>query len=99
MNYKLQDIKGDEDTKSNIKGKTVSGSKKENVYNYLKNSNLSTVERLYIYGTSYKLDNKSRGILQNTINNSSLTQEEKLEIYGRLTANVEKYKDGTYHWK
>lgn len=99
LDYKLQDIKGDEDTKSNVKGKTVSGSKKENVYNYLSNSNLSTVERLYIYGTSYKLDNQGRTILQEAINSSNLSQDEKLEIYGRLTANVEKYKDGTYHWK
>ena len=97
LDYKLQEIKGDEDTKSNVQGKTVSGSKKEKVRQYLANSNLSDIEKVYLYGKSYKLANSDRNILIQYMNN--LTNEELIDICKDLTPNFELHKDGNYYWK
>lgn len=103
LNYKQQDIKGDDDPKSNVKGKTKSGSKKENVKNYLQNSNLSDVEKAYIYGKSYSLNDNYNGyydILTNQIEQikSRITQNELRELYKSLY-NVQELEDGSLQWK
>lgn len=100
LDYKTQDIKADEDMSSNIEGKTISGSKKKNLINYLNSSELSTLDKVYILGKSNKLDNSQRKIIQDAINNSSLTEEEKKEFYrGLSSSNIEELKDGTIRWK
>lgn len=99
LDYKMQEIKGDEDTDSNIKGKTESGSKKKNVIQYLNNANFTRIERLYIYGSSYKFNSKEQSIMKEYLNNSNLSSKEKLEVVKGLTANVEQHKDGKYYWK
>lgn len=100
LDYKTQEIKGTEDEKSIVKGKTISGSKKKNLINYLNSSKLSTLDKVYIFGKSNKLDNSQRKIIQDAINNSSLTEEEKKEFYRGLgSSNIEELKDGTIRWK
>jgi len=99
LEYKLQDIKGDEDTKSNIVGKTKSGSKKANVKEYIINSNLSGIEKLYIYGKTYKFDKTEKYSMISYLAKSNLSKEDKQQVIKGLTANVEKHKDGNYYWK
>ena len=99
LDYKMQDIEGDEDEKSDVKGKTVSGSKQSNLISYLNKSKLSGLERLYIYGKSYKYSEKERQQMINFIKKAKLTSKEQIEIYKGLSANVEEHKDGKYYWK
>ena len=103
LDYKQQDIKGTDDPKSIIKGKTISGSKKKNVEEYLRTSNLSQLEQAYIYGHSYSLNknyNNYYTTLTNQIENmrSKLTEEQIKDIYKSLH-NVQELEDGRLIWK
>lgn len=103
LDYKQQDIKGTDDPKSNIKGKTIRGSKGENLKEYLKTSNLSQLEQAYIYGHSYSLNknyNNYYTTLTNQIENmrSKLTEEQIKDIYKSLY-NVQELEDGRLIWK
>lgn len=97
LDYKLQDIKGDEDAESDIKGKTVNGSKKEKVRQYLKNANLSNIERVYLYGKSYKLKGEDKDILKQYM--SGLSRNDVINVCKDLTLNFEEHKNGNYYWK
>lgn len=103
LDYKQQDIKGTDDPKSIVKGKTIRGSKKENVEEYLRTSNLSQLEQAYIYGHSYSLNknyNNYYTTLTNQIENmrSKLTEEQIKDIYKSLY-NVQELEDGRLIWK
>ncbi len=100
LDYKIQDIKADEDINSNVVGKTISGSKKGNLINYLNSSDLSDLDKIYILGKSSKLDSNQRAIIDDAIKNSDLTNEERKEFYkGLSSSNIEELKDGTIRWK
>ena len=98
LDYKMQDIKGDEDKDSEIEGATESGTKKKNFIEYLNNSNLSGIARLYIYGKQYKYNSSEQNKMKEYIYNSSLSKDEKMEVIKELSKNVEKHKDGNYYW-
>ncbi len=98
LKYKQQEIKGDEDKKSIIEGKTESGTKKKNLIEYLNSSNLSGVARLYIYGKQYKYNSSQQKQMRDYIYNSDLSSKEKLDAIKELSKNVEKHKDGKYYW-
>lgn len=99
LEYKLQNFTADEDTKSSIEGKTISGSKKEKVIDYINKSNLNDIEKVYIYGTQYKLStNKEKQLISQAIEKTNLKNSEKYEIYKKLK-DIETYKDGSYGWK
>lgn len=99
LDYKLQEIKGDDDPKSNIKGKSKTGSRKKNLISYLNNSNLSGLERLYIYGQSYKYKANQQAQMKQALNNSNLSNKDRLTVIKGLTANIEKHENGKYYWK
>ncbi len=101
LDYKTQEIKADDDPESDIVGKTISGSKKENLIEYLNsNDELSNLDKIYILGKSYKLDSSQRAYIQKIVDNSDLTAEEKKEFYKNLSSsNIEELKDGTIRWK
>ena len=69
LDYKLQDFSNPDDQNSNIKGKNISGIGKKEKLNYIKNSDFSTIEKLYLRGISYKgeLSNAEREALYNYI--------------------------------
>lgn len=101
LDYKTQEIKADDDPESDIVGKTISGSKKENLIEYLNsNDELSNLDKIYILGKSYKLDSSQRAYIQKIVDNSDLTAEEKKEFYKNLSSsNIEELEDGTIRWK
>lgn len=100
LDYKIQEIKGDEDLSSDIVGKTKSGSKKNNLINYLNSSELSNLDKIYILGKSNKLTFEQGTMLENVVNNSNLTPEEKKEFYkGLASSNVEELKNGNIRIK
>lgn len=100
LDYKIQEIKGDEDSSSDIVEKTKSGSKRNNLISYLNSSELSNLDKIYILGKSNKLTIEQGTILENVVNNSNLTSEEKKEFYkGLASSNVEELKDGNIRIK
>ena len=102
LDYKTAEIKGIDDPKSIVKGKTKSGSKKANLQKYLRESNFSEVEALYIYGTQNSLNSTQRVQITNYINKAKqagrLTASEEKELYKKLNS-VEELEDGRIRWK
>lgn len=104
LKYKLQDIESDEDTKSNIVGKKVQsgeGTSKYKTMEYINNSKMSYIEKLYIVETKYAnvLDIEQRETLINVIN-EKITDENEVENIMKKFKDAEKHKDtGEWHWK
>lgn len=100
LDYISEEIKADDDPNSKIKGKTISGSKKKNLKEYLNNpdNGLSYIERLYIYGRSYGLDRNERQTITNAVKKAGLTSKEQKEFYLTLH-DVYEEEDGTIKWK
>ena len=102
LDYKTAEIKGIDDPKSIVKGKTKSGSKKANLQKYLRESNFSEVEALYIYGTQNSLNSTQRVQITNYINKAKqagrLTASEEKELYKKLKS-VEELENGQIRWK
>lgn len=98
LDYKTKgdELKADDNPDSNVKGKTVSGSKKKKIVNYLNNSDFSPVERLYIYGTQYSFDSKQKAKFKSYIDKAKqegkINSEEATEIYKKLRS-VEELED------
>lgn len=98
LNYKVANIKGDEDTESDVKNATVKDSRKKNMINYMNNSNFDGFEKLYLYGKSYKLSSNERKQFDHFMKASNLTSEQKKKIYLDMSG-VEELKDGSIRWK
>ena len=80
LDYKSQKFEASKDAN----GKTISGSRKAKIINYVNNSSMSYEERLLILGINNKLSSGERAILFNYINNKNLTAKEKLEAYSMI---------------
>ena len=68
-------------------GKTVTGSAKAKVINYLNNNITGVGNRLLIAGKSYALQNNEKQKLAQYINSIANTREERVEIYKQLDKN------------
>lgn len=101
LKYKLQEFESDKEDDGTEKGKAVSGSKKEKVYNYVNNMNITREQKIAILGTQYKLNYKEEKMdLYNYINKISVnTKGERLEIFRKYNKNFVIYKDGTMNLK
>lgn len=104
LDYKMQEFKSDENTKSNIVGKKVSkgeGTAKSKTLNYINNSNMTDLEKAYIVETTYPgvLSNKQLKQLTDIVK-SKITDKEELEEVLDKFKDLEKHKDdGKYHGK
>ena len=100
MDYKTADLDSDKKDDGTKNGKSIYGSKEKKITTYLNNSSFNTIERLYLYGQTYKLSNEQRKTLQKHIKQLNLTSEEQKQIYLDLaSSNVEELKDGRIRWK
>lgn len=79
-------------------GKTVAGSAKTKVINYLNNNITGFGNRLLIAGNSYALQNSEKQKLAEYINSTVSTREERLEIYKQLDKNFT-IKDGKVYMR
>lgn len=94
LNYTLQNFESDKKDNGTVKGKSISGSRKKKVYNYINNMDISYTQRLLLIGTQYKLNNTERARLANFVNNSDLSYDEKMTLYGKFKG-FKVYKNGT----
>ncbi len=104
LDYKLQYIKSDEDTKSNVHGKKVSkgeGTAKSKTLDYIYNSKMTDLEKAYIIETKYAnvLDEKARQQLLDLVSKTITDKEELEEVLSKFK-DLEKHKDdGNWYWK
>lgn len=101
LDYLQADLKADREDDGTEKGRTVSGSKKKKVYNYINsidNKNMSYVQKLYLTGVNTTLSTAEKKKIFTLINeNKSLTKEGKLEALDKLQGFTI-YKDGKVKW-
>ena len=86
MDYKLAQSNGDF-TADKKNGKTVMGSGKKKVLNYLNKNITGYGNRLLIAGKQYSLTASQRKDLSNYINKTFATQAERTEVYKQLKLN------------
>ena len=98
LNYKVADLKADKKDDGTKDGESISGSAKNKVINFINNSKFNSIERLYLYGTKYKLNNNQIKILTEHITSLNITPNQRKEIYLKLNGVVE-MKDGSIQWK
>ena len=88
---KSNDFESDKDKN----GKTISGSKKEKVINYINSMNLSIPEKaILIKMNNYNLEDYNKEII-NYINSKELSSNEKIEILKELGFTI---KDGRVYY-
>lgn len=100
LKYKQQKFESDKKDDGTLEGKTITNSKKQKVYNYVNNMNISYNQKLLILGKQYKLKDNEQKKLYEYINNlPGQTSQEKLEIFKMYTNNFQIYKNGTMSFK
>ncbi|MCI8760519.1 MAG: hypothetical protein HFJ34_05305 [Clostridia bacterium] len=101
LKYEQQEFESDIEDDGTEKGKAVTGSKKEKVYEYVNNMKIAREQKILILGKQYKLNYQSEKMeLFNYINNiQGQTKKEKLEIFKKYDKNFVIYKDGTISLK
>ena len=97
LEYKQQDFESDKKDDGTTTGKTISGSKKKKVYEYVNNMNITYNQKLLLLGMQYSLKDSEKTKLANYINNLDITKDEKLETYERVSG-FKVYKNGTVKW-
>lgn len=97
LKYKQQDFSSDKKDDGTTTGKTVSGSKKTKVYDYINNMNIDYNQKLVLLGTQYTLTSSEKSKLANYINELSIKKDEKLKIYEKLKGFTV-YKNGRVTW-
>lgn len=100
LNYKLQEFESDTEDDGALTGKAISGSKKEKMYNYVNDMNITENQKIAILGKQYKLNRQEQTKLYNYINSiKGQNKDEKLEIFKKYSKNFTIYKDNTMNFK
>lgn len=95
LEYKNQEFSADKKDDGTVDGKTVSGSKKTKIWNYIENMNISYTQKLLLYGLEYTpSDSQQQQIINYVKSLPNKTNKEKLEILSQFQGFTI-YKDGT----
>ena len=95
LEYKSQEFESDKTDDGTLNGKTVNGSKKKKVWNYIEQMDITYTQKLLLYGLEYTPSNKEQTQIVNYINSLPKTQQEKLEMLSKFQGFTI-YKDGTF---
>ena len=98
LQYKAQEFKADKKDDGTVNGKSITGSKKDKVFDYIDSIKGATyTQKLILYALEYKPSSASdREIIENHVRNlPNKTAKEKLEIMSKF-AGVTVYKNGSY---
>lgn len=101
LDYTMQKFESDKIDDGTMKGKSVTkgeGTKKSKVQKYLSESSFTPLEKLFLYGKTYKLDSGERADFNRLISEKNLTPEQKKKVYLNLNGVVE-MADGSVAWK
>lgn len=98
LQYKAQEFKADKNDDGTVNGKSITGSKKDKVFDYIDSIKGATyTQKLILYALEYKPSSSSdREIVENYVRNMpNRTVKEKLEIMSKF-AGVTVYKNNSY---
>ena len=98
LQYKAQEFKADKKDDGTVNGKSITGSKKDKVFDYIDSIKGATyTQKLILYALEYKPSSPSdREIVENYVRNMpNRTVKEKLEIMSKF-AGVTVYKNNSY---
>lgn len=98
LQYKLQKFTSDKKDDGTVNGKSITGSKKDKVFDYIDSIKGATyTQKLILYALEYKPSSSSdREIIENHVRNlPNKTAKEKLEIMSKF-AGVTVYKNNSY---
>ena len=98
LQYKAQEFKADKKDDGTVNGKSITGSKKDKVFDYIDSIKGATyTQKLILYALEYRPRNASdREIVENYVRNMpNRTVKEKLEIMSKF-AGVTVYKNNSY---
>jgi hypothetical protein len=98
LQYKAQEFKADKKDDGTVNGKSITGSKKDKVFDYIDSIKGATyTQKLILYALEYKPSSSSdRKIVENYVRNMlNRTVKEKLEIMSKF-AGVTVYEDNSY---
>lgn len=98
LQYKLQKFTSDKKDDGTVNGKSITGRKKDKVFDYIDSIKGATyTQKLILYALEYKPSSASdREIIENHVRNlPNKTAKEKLEIMSKF-AGVTVYKNGSY---
>lgn len=97
LKYKSQEFEPDKTDDGTLNGKTVNGSKKKKVWNYIEQMDITYTQKLLLYGLEYTPSNREQTQIVNYINSLPKTQQEKLEMLSKFQGFTI-YKDGTFKY-
>lgn len=98
LDYKAQEFTSDKEDDGTVDGKSVSGSKKEKVVNYIDSIEGATyTQKLILLGLEYSLSDYEKSQIVNYIDSLDKTNEEKLDILSDFKGFTI-YKDGTFDY-
>lgn len=96
LKYKTQEFSADKKDDGTLEGKSISGSKKTKVWNYIENMDITYTQKLVLYGMEYTLSDREQNQIINYINNlPNKTNKEKLEMLSQFKGFTI-YKDGSF---
>lgn len=95
LKYKSQEFESDKTDDGTLNGKTVNGSKKKKVWNYIEQMDITYTQKLLLYGLEYTPSNREQTQIVNYINSLPKTKQEKLEMLSKFQGFTI-YKDGTF---
>lgn len=95
LKYKSQEFESDKTDDGTLNGKTVNGSKKKKVWNYIEQMDITYTQKLLLYGLEYTPSNREQTQIVNYINSLPKTQQEKLKMLSKFQGFTI-YKDGTF---
>lgn len=95
--YLQQEFESDVKDNGTTKGKSVGGSAKKKVYEYVNNMNITYEQRLLLLGTQYKLTDTERTKVYNYVKSLNYTQDEMQKVFESLKGFTV-YKDGRVTW-
>ena len=97
LKYKTQEFESDKEDDGTTKGKTISGSKKAKVIDYLNDTNMDYDQKLLLLGTQFSLTKNEKQEIFNYVDSMSLNESDKLELLNKIKGFTI-YKDGTVKW-
>ena len=97
LKYKSQNFAADKEDDGTLQGKSISGSKKEKVLNYIQNMNITYTQKLMLFGMEYTLSDSEQKYIANYVSSLNISKEEKLNMLGKFKGFTV-YKDGSYKY-
>lgn len=99
LEYKKQEFEGDKVDNGTVKGKTISGSKKKKVWDYIDNMKITGNQKLILWALEYEpsMNYQKQQVVNYVKSLKGVTEKEKLDMMSSFKG-VTVYKDGSFKY-